>query len=46
MHVFHGCVRDIDLLDESLTLSIECLEDDSNCTEHISVEKGTQDKDA
>lgn len=44
VHVFHGSVRNVDLLDKALTFSIECLQDDSNGTEHISIEKSTEDQ--
>ena len=44
MHVFHGCVGDIHLLDESLTLSVKCLQDNCDSTKHIGIEKCTKNQ--
>lgn len=46
MHVFHRRVGYINLFDETLTFPVEGLQYDSNSTEHISVEKGTENQDA
>lgn len=44
VHVLHGRIRAIKLLYEFLTSLVQLLEDNCNCTKHISIEKGTEDK--
>ena len=44
VHVLHGRVRAIKLLDEFLTSLVQLLEDNRNCTKHISIEKGAENK--
>jgi hypothetical protein len=40
MHILHGRVCNVDLLNKSLTFSIKCLQNDSNGTKHVCIEKG------